>query len=283
MRKKIGKRIGPVPIALVAVLALAAFIAAGLLLVPNESNVTHAQGLTDADSGSAGGHQVRSNRSRRERHVIDARVEGGACVVSSDSVEVTFKNTDEQNKRRVAVYTTGGDDFSSVQAVNFENNQVVELGARGVDEKFLTIDEQDAAPGGVDNPGTGTITVSASMAKDGKVYVFGYIADNGSAQGAGVWDFPVANVADTNTTDLGIPLSVFVDDKKRTVLATTGALTTTSGAVVSTTTEAIRSGHSQMAISLSSRQEVLSHPGLHGLTRSSPEPGRILLVNPDGR
>ena len=31
MRKKIGKRIGPVPIALVAVFALAAFISAGLL------------------------------------------------------------------------------------------------------------------------------------------------------------------------------------------------------------------------------------------------------------
>ena len=34
MRKKIGKRIGPVPIALVAVFALAAFISAGLLLTP---------------------------------------------------------------------------------------------------------------------------------------------------------------------------------------------------------------------------------------------------------
>ena len=33
MRKKIGKRIGPVPIALVAVFALAAFISAGLLLL----------------------------------------------------------------------------------------------------------------------------------------------------------------------------------------------------------------------------------------------------------
>ena len=32
MRKKIGKRIGPVPIALVAVFALAAFISAGLLV-----------------------------------------------------------------------------------------------------------------------------------------------------------------------------------------------------------------------------------------------------------
>ena len=35
MRKKIGKRIGTVPITLVAVVALAAFISAGVWLVPN--------------------------------------------------------------------------------------------------------------------------------------------------------------------------------------------------------------------------------------------------------
>ena len=35
MRTKIGKRIGPVPIALVAVFALAAFLSAGLLLTTN--------------------------------------------------------------------------------------------------------------------------------------------------------------------------------------------------------------------------------------------------------
>ena len=40
MRRKIGKRIGPVPIALVAVLALAAFISAGLLLAPNANTPT---------------------------------------------------------------------------------------------------------------------------------------------------------------------------------------------------------------------------------------------------
>ena len=44
MRKKIGKRIGPVPIALVAVLALAAFISAGFWLVPY-SAYAQAQGL----------------------------------------------------------------------------------------------------------------------------------------------------------------------------------------------------------------------------------------------
>ena len=44
MRTKIGKRIGPVPIALVAVLALAALISAGLLLATN-NGVTQAQEL----------------------------------------------------------------------------------------------------------------------------------------------------------------------------------------------------------------------------------------------
>ena len=39
MRKKIGKRIGPVPIALVAVFALAAFISAGFWLAPNGQTV----------------------------------------------------------------------------------------------------------------------------------------------------------------------------------------------------------------------------------------------------
>ena len=45
MRTKIGKRIGPVPITLVAVLALAAFISVGLLLAFTNGNVTQAQGL----------------------------------------------------------------------------------------------------------------------------------------------------------------------------------------------------------------------------------------------
>ena len=54
MRTKIGKRIGPVPIALVAVLALAAFISAGFWLVPSDDDVTHAQGLPQqADANTA--------------------------------------------------------------------------------------------------------------------------------------------------------------------------------------------------------------------------------------
>ena len=48
MRTKIGKRIGPVPIALVAVLALAAFISVGFWLVPNSA---HAQSATRSGVG----------------------------------------------------------------------------------------------------------------------------------------------------------------------------------------------------------------------------------------
>ena len=48
MRTMIGKRIGPVPIALVAVLALAAFISAGLWLVPNGNQIAEAQGFADS-------------------------------------------------------------------------------------------------------------------------------------------------------------------------------------------------------------------------------------------
>ena len=47
MRTMIGKRIGPVPIALVAVLALAAFISAGLWLVPNNGAQANNHDLPD--------------------------------------------------------------------------------------------------------------------------------------------------------------------------------------------------------------------------------------------
>ena len=43
MRTKNGKRIGPVPIALVAVFALAAMLSAGLLLAPNGAQPAAAQ------------------------------------------------------------------------------------------------------------------------------------------------------------------------------------------------------------------------------------------------
>ena len=52
MRTKIGKRIGPVPIALVAVFALAAFISAGVWLVPNGAQAQDQTVNVDAPDGT---------------------------------------------------------------------------------------------------------------------------------------------------------------------------------------------------------------------------------------
>ena len=52
MRKKIGKRIGPVPITLVAVFALAALLSAGLL-APQQRQCT-AQAQTDSRPSANG-------------------------------------------------------------------------------------------------------------------------------------------------------------------------------------------------------------------------------------
>ena len=49
MRKQIGKRIGPVPIALVAVFVLAAFVSVGLLFTVNSGSMIYAQGLPSPD------------------------------------------------------------------------------------------------------------------------------------------------------------------------------------------------------------------------------------------
>ena len=102
MRTKIGKRIGPVPIALVAVLALAAFISAGFWLVPSDDDVTHAQGLPQAEptppaididaldgvGGSGCGITLDGSM------LVDTYVAGGKCSLSGDSIDVVFENKD---------------------------------------------------------------------------------------------------------------------------------------------------------------------------------------------
>ena len=54
MRTKNGKRIGPVPIAVAAALALAAFLSAGLLFLPNGAQPAAAQGTPDCNVANVG-------------------------------------------------------------------------------------------------------------------------------------------------------------------------------------------------------------------------------------
>ena len=84
MRTKNGKRIGPVPIALVAVLALAAFISAGLLLAVNSGQTVAAQSSVDCTVGATMGQDV----------VIDS-----ACRVPGTEATIKFEG---------ALPTTGG-------------------------------------------------------------------------------------------------------------------------------------------------------------------------------
>ena len=62
MRKKIGKRIGPVPIALVAVFALAAFISAGCFCLPTamRRRPKACQVMANRLASRRCGHNVRS-------------------------------------------------------------------------------------------------------------------------------------------------------------------------------------------------------------------------------
>ena len=102
MRKKIGKRIGPVPIALVAVLALAAFISAGLLAGPwrrqpprrRAGRLTRLDAPPPADDVKVVGRRVqKAMRSRRPLSWHCPR--GRRLYVSGDSVDVVFENTNE--------------------------------------------------------------------------------------------------------------------------------------------------------------------------------------------
>ena len=187
MRKKIGKRIGPVPIALVAVLALAAFLSAGLLLT-TYNGVTQAQGLPTAtplpgpddkdcevvlvaDTGLPG--------TLVDLTLVDnATVQGGGCEVSGDSLDVEFLNySDTENEEpSVVVYVTGGDDYSNVQAMGIkpEATEVGPLGARGVDEYAFTVEMRSDDAFNRPTPGSESITVTRDMAKDGEIYLFLY-------------------------------------------------------------------------------------------------------------
>ena len=86
----------------------------------------------------------------------------------------------------MVVYTTGGDEFPSVQALVSDGTNEPDdddmlpdaAGRVGVDEDLLTIPKQSDSFG-TKTPGSKTITVSRSMAgDDGKVYLFGFYHNN---------------------------------------------------------------------------------------------------------
>ena len=99
MRTKIGKRIGPVPIALVAVLALAAFISAGLWLVPGGNQTAEAQGRGDTPASKCVvTDNTILNPTDAEPPVTDSNrplvYVPENCFVTGNAVTVEFTNPD---------------------------------------------------------------------------------------------------------------------------------------------------------------------------------------------
>ena len=196
MRKKNVKRIGPVPITLVAVFALAAVMSVGLWLTAN-GDAVQAQGMP--------GGTLSPDPKKCEVIIHDdagdfastGELTGGGCFASGDSVDVVFKNThpNAAQDKSIAVYVTGGDDFSGLQATELDGGALKSIGAEGIDEHLLTVDAVEEGFGdGQTTPGTQTVTVSRDMAKDGEVYVFVYLAS--------------LLTKSFETADLGIPISV---------------------------------------------------------------------------
>ena len=133
MRKKIGKRIGPVPIALVAVFALAAFISAGLLIASNPGT-SQAQGY---ERGADGTNPKTGAKKCEIDIVVTGLLSGDGCIVSGDSVEVNFLNNADTstgeaatNRRSAVVYVTGGSEFPSVQATMVDGTRESRRGRR---------------------------------------------------------------------------------------------------------------------------------------------------------
>ena len=198
MRKKIGKKIGPVPITL-AVVALAAVLSVGLLFTLN-GTVTQAQGLPDHGLEAQNGPQPTATKCRvvldaaeglaAEANNIMETVEGSACAVSGETVDVVFENpaisgegTDD-GERTIAVYITGGDEYN-VQAMH--NN--APIGKKGVNEELFIVDSQGTKAGGDPDPGTATVTVNRDMAaSNGDVYLFVYHAGTASDEDGKAFD-----------------------------------------------------------------------------------------------
>ena len=221
MRTKIGKRIGPVPIALVAVLALAAFISAGFWLVPTNSQSAEAQGLPNngtsekptTGTGGIGGSgcgvtldgdvdtEMGAQIVDTDTPSQDAYVAGGKCNVNGDSIDVVLENSDEGFEFPLVVYVTGGNDFSSVQALVADGDDAGSVpdaaGEMGVDEHLVSIPKQ-ANEFGTITRGAFTITVSRDMAgDDGEVYLFGYFNDDDDT-GENAQQFLINGLFDVN-------------------------------------------------------------------------------------
>ena len=184
MRTKNKKWIGPVPIAAVTALALAAFLAVGLLILapttPNGVPAAEAQGFDNTATALA--DTVKKCAVNR----ATSNVLGGPCTTTADTLDVyIFRADSSQDAVGTRAYVTGGSDFPSVQGsavVENDNSSTPtsKLGKVGVDRHTIEFEKTTFS-----SRQEYKITITRSMADAaGRVYVWGY------------------NAPDTNNSDL---------------------------------------------------------------------------------
>ena len=155
-----------VPIlALVPALALAAFLAVGLL-TPNSAQARDDGecGFNIENGGGAGGIGDITPQADK-----DVTTDEDTCTVLGDSVTVKIENMDTETDSNVVILVSGGSDYD-VQARTLAGSGGVEVGKDGLDEQAFKIAMQEKV-GRTDIPGSATFTVTDAMAKGGVVYL----------------------------------------------------------------------------------------------------------------
>ena len=159
MKTKNRKRIGPVPITLVAVFALAAFLAAGFLTPGNaQARADGECGFNIADGGGATGIGAIS-ADNDKTGTTGADGDDANCNVTGDSVTVKIENMDTETDANIVVLVSGGTKFRTLQG----SISGTDVGKVGINEIILSVPKQRRV-GRTDTPGEATFTVSKSMA-----------------------------------------------------------------------------------------------------------------------
>ena len=164
MRTKIGKRIGPVPIAAVAALALAAFLSAGLLLAPGSAQPAAAD--DDADC------TITITKSGEATATINAGATDTACDAVGDTATVEFvgdaDGTADQTMS-VLIEEKGGPITAYPAGTEWDNNQLEPSGqdvaATSAKYRFVSVTIPKAAQNdkGVVEGQKATITVKGNV------------------------------------------------------------------------------------------------------------------------
>ena len=166
MRTKNKKWIGPVPIAAVAALALAAFISAGLLLAPGSAQPAEAQSAEKCVSVDQDGNAA----------------PGNSCQVTATQATITLTNNGTNEKN----FYVFGEKLGTGPLSVFPNGTTYDAGTKKYSAKPLRY-QVVKVPARTLNDGSATVTISGSHLSKQTIYVY---TTTGFPQTADISDDP---------------------------------------------------------------------------------------------